>query len=180
MWVTPLFSDWGWCYINLKNRKKRKQQKQQNGNNNDVSSHLKRHLTPFETFDNHLKHQQKCIQQGKKKKKQWNNNNNDVFSHLTRGTLTSRATCSQGQVRIRCVFTKFTKRNNWMITIGVHNKNLINFGWRSRGVYLQVHVVLPQPGSNNAHRVDKNQKPKGELSDEVPFAKEIFQVTVLL
>ena len=50
-----------------------------------------------------------------------------------------------------------------------------------------MHVVLPQPGSNNAHRVDddknKNKNIKVELVDkaqiieDVPFAKEIFQVT---
>lgn len=48
----------------------------------------------------------------------------------------------------------------------------------------KVHVVLPQPGSNNAHRVDdknKNKNIKVELVDkaqiieDVPFAKEIFQ-----
>jgi len=43
----------------------------------------------------------------------------------------------------------------------------------------KVHVVLPQPGSNNAHRVDKNLKKelfdKAQLIDDVPFAKEIFQ-----
>ena len=46
-------------------------------------------------------------------------------------------------------------------------------------------MVLPQPGSNNAHRVDdknKNKNIKVELVDkaqiieDVPFAKEIFQV----
>ena len=56
---------------------------------------------------------------------------------------------------------------------------------RLQSVLLQVHVVLPQPGSNNAHRVDdknKNKNIKVELVDkaqiieDVPFAKEIFQV----
>ena len=51
-----------------------------------------------------------------------------------------------------------------------------------------MHVVLPQPGSNNAHRVDdknKNKNIKVELVDkaqiieDVPFAKEIFQVIIL-
>ena len=54
-----------------------------------------------------------------------------------------------------------------------------------QSVLPQVHVVLPQPGSNNAHRVDdknKNKNIKVELVDkakiieDVPFAKEIFQV----
>ena len=49
-------------------------------------------------------------------------------------------------------------------------------------------MVLPQPGSNNAHRVDdknKNKNIKVELVDkaqiieDVPFAKEIFQVIIL-
>ena len=43
-------------------------------------------------------------------------------------------------------------------------------------------MVLPQPGSNNAHRVDKNLKKelfdKAQLIDDVPFAKEIFQVSI--
>ena len=59
---------------------------------------------------------------------------------------------------------------------------------RLQSVLLQVHVVLPQPGSNNAHRVDdknKNKNIKVELVDkaqiieDVPFAKEIFQVIIL-
>ena len=59
---------------------------------------------------------------------------------------------------------------------------------RIQSVLLQVHVVLPQPGSNNAHRVDdknKNKNIKVELVDkaqiieDVPFAKEIFQVISL-
>ena len=59
---------------------------------------------------------------------------------------------------------------------------------RLQSVLLQVHVVLPQPGSNNAHRVDdknKNKNIKVELVDkaqiieDVPFAKEIFQVISL-
>ena len=60
---------------------------------------------------------------------------------------------------------------------------------RLQSVFLQVHVVLPQPGSNNAHRVDddknKNKNIKVELVDkaqiieDVPFAKEIFQVIAL-
>ena len=49
-------------------------------------------------------------------------------------------------------------------------------------IKLQVHVVLPQPGSNNAHRVDKNLKKelfdKAQLIEDVPFAKEIFQVSL--
>ena len=50
-------------------------------------------------------------------------------------------------------------------------------------IILQVHVVLPQPGSNNAHRVDKNKNvkveliDKAQLIDDVPFTKEIFQVS---
>ena len=49
-----------------------------------------------------------------------------------------------------------------------------------------MHVVLPQPGSNNAHRVENNKNNKNnknikvelvDKADEVPFAKEIFQVT---
>ena len=49
-----------------------------------------------------------------------------------------------------------------------------------------MHVVLPQPGSNNAHRVENNKNNKSnknikvelvDKADEVPFAKEIFQVT---
>ena len=44
-------------------------------------------------------------------------------------------------------------------------------------------MVLPQPGSNNAHRVDKNLKKelfdKAQLIDDVPFAKEIFQVSIV-
>ena len=49
--------------------------------------------------------------------------------------------------------------------------------------HFQVHVVLPQPGSNNAHRVENNKSNKNikvelvDKADEVPFAKEIFQVT---
>ena len=45
-------------------------------------------------------------------------------------------------------------------------------------------MVLPQPGSNNAHRVDKNKNvkveliDKAQLIDDVPFTKEIFQVSV--
>ena len=43
-------------------------------------------------------------------------------------------------------------------------------------------MVLPQPGSNNAHRVDKNLKKelfdKAQLIEDVPFAKEIFQVSL--
>ena len=59
---------------------------------------------------------------------------------------------------------------------------------RLKSVFPQVHVVLPQPGSNNAHRVDdknKNKNIKVELVDkaqiieDVPFAKEIFQVIIL-
>ena len=59
---------------------------------------------------------------------------------------------------------------------------------RLQSVLPQVHVVLPQPGSNNAHRVDdknKNKNIKVELVDkaqiieDVPFAKEIFQVIIL-
>ena len=49
-----------------------------------------------------------------------------------------------------------------------------------------MHVVLPQPGSNNAHRVENNKSNKDikvelvDKADEVPFAKEIFQVTTFL
>ena len=49
-------------------------------------------------------------------------------------------------------------------------------------------MVLPQPGSNNAHRVDDKNKnknikvelvDKAQLIEDVPFAKEIFQVIIL-
>ena len=57
-----------------------------------------------------------------------------------------------------------------------------------QSVLPQVHVVLPQPGSNNAHRVDDKNKnknikvelvDKAQLIEDVPFAKEIFQVIIL-
>ena len=58
----------------------------------------------------------------------------------------------------------------------------MSFGDNRQVAFFQVHVVLPQPGSNNAHRVDKNLKKelfdKAQLIEDVPFAKEIFQVSL--
>ena len=79
--------------------------------------------------------------------------------------------------------TTITKENKNNTQIQLQKKIM-----RLQSVLLQVHVVLPQPGSNNAHRVDdknKNKNIKVELVDkaqiieDVPFAKEIFQVIIL-
>ena len=90
----------------------------------------------------------------------------------------------------RKIQTPTTKQNN-TYTIAKENNTYMPLQkkiMRLQSVLPQVHVVLPQPGSNNAHRVDdknKNKNIKVELVDkaqiieDVPFAKEIFQVIIL-